>query len=80
MEAVIEKWNNERLNERNTGERYGPDAEGDDLVMVVPLRRTAYMSLDIQIPDPKLNFEEGASQASANSTRRPSATAGQTDG
>lgn len=79
VEAVIESFNNERLNERNNGQRYGPDAESDDLVMVVPLRRTAYMSLDIQIPDPKLNFDESASQGSAAnsaiSTRRPSVAA-----
>lgn len=78
VEGVIETFNNERLNERNHGDRYGPDAESNDLVMVVPLRRTAYMSLDIQIPDPKLNFEESASQASGNSaisTRRPSVAA-----
>lgn len=40
MEAWLDEWN------RNVGQ---PES-----VKVIPLRRTAYLSLDIQIPDPQL--------------------------
>ena len=40
LEAWIEEWN------RRNGAREG--------VKVIPLRRTGYMNLDIQIPDPQL--------------------------
>ncbi len=50
VEAVIEEWNAER--ERVWGS--GEGSEGMGLVRIIPLRRTAYMCLDIQIPDPKV--------------------------
>lgn len=50
-EEFIERWNGER--------RHGVEKEEDaDLVRAVPLRRTGYMSLDIQIPDPKVGIAE----------------------
>ncbi|KAI9818440.1 MAG: hypothetical protein M1827_000499 [Pycnora praestabilis] len=43
VEAWLEEWN------RTVGEREG--------VAIIPLRRTAYMSLDIQIPDPHVGVD-----------------------
>ena len=44
MEALIEEWNAARGK--------GLDGEDDGLVRAIPLRRTGYLCLDIQIPDP----------------------------
>ena len=50
-EDFIERWNGER--------RQGLEKEEDaELVRAVPLRRTGYLSLDIQIPDPKVGIAE----------------------
>lgn len=51
VEEFIERWNGER--------RLGVEKEEDgELVRAVPLRRTGYLSLDIQIPDPKVGIAE----------------------
>ena len=44
VELLIEEWNGQR--------RIGLDKEDEDLVKAIPLRRTGYLCLDIQIPDP----------------------------
>ncbi|KAK3061235.1 hypothetical protein LTS18_006713 [Coniosporium uncinatum] len=43
LEAWIEKWN------REAGAKEG--------VSIIPLRRTGYLTLDIQIPDPQIGFD-----------------------
>lgn len=55
VEQIIDEWNGQR---RNTLEK----EEDGELVRAIPLRRTGYMSLDIQIPDPHVGAvdeEEG---------------------
>ena len=47
VESFIEKWNGER------SRGVEKDEEGE-LVRAIPLRRTGYLSLDIQIPDPRV--------------------------
>jgi len=47
LEAWIEKWNSEME------KTIGPD-DGSLAPKIVPLRRTGYMNLDIQIPDPEI--------------------------
>ena len=49
VEAYIEDWNGRR---RNTLEK----DEESDLVKAIPLRRTGYLCLDIQIPDPHVGM------------------------
>lgn len=50
-EEFLEKWNGDR--------KQGVDkAEDAEIVRAVPLRRTGYMSLDIQIPDPKVGLTD----------------------
>jgi hypothetical protein len=50
-EAFIEEWNGQR--------RTGLEKEEEgELVRVVPLRRTGYLCLDIQIPDPHVGVVE----------------------
>lgn len=50
-EEFIERWNGER--------RLGVEKEDDaELVKAIPLRRTGYLSLDIQIPDPRVGIAE----------------------
>ena len=51
VEQLIEDWNGRR---RNTLEK----DEDQELVRAIPLRRTAYLSLDIQIPDPHVGLVE----------------------
>ena len=46
VELLIEEWNGQR--------RKGLDKEDEDLVKAIPLRRTGYLCLDIQIPDPQV--------------------------
>ena len=53
VEAFIERWNGDR---RKSG--FIESNEEADLIKVVPLRRTGYVCLDIQIPDPKLGIVE----------------------
>ena len=49
VEAFIEQWNGQRRN--------GLEKEEDtELTRAIPLRRTAYLSLDIQIPDPHVGM------------------------
>lgn len=51
VEQLIEEWNGRR---GNTLEK---DEEGE-LVRAIPLRRTGYLCLDIQIPDPHVGLVE----------------------
>ena len=46
VEAFIEEWNRLRRTE------YMEKDDDTELIRVIPLRRTAYLSLDIQIPNP----------------------------
>lgn len=50
-EAFIAKWNDD-LRSRTEKD------EDMDLVLAVPLRRSGYLSLDIQIPDPRVGTVE----------------------
>ena len=54
VERSIEKWNAQRANSLEK-------EEDIELVKAIPLRRTGYMCLDIQIPDPLVGvmMEEG---------------------
>lgn len=49
LEAWIEDWNR--------------DVGAPESVVVIPLRRTAYLCLDIQIPDPQISIVDGESTA-----------------
>lgn len=62
LEAWIEEWN------RTIG--------AGDGVKLIPLRRTGYMCLDIQIPDPQVRVIEhdGRGDAESNFTSRPPGT------
>lgn len=60
-EKFIEEWNGQR---RDTLEK---DEDGE-LVRVIPLRRTGYLCLDIQIPDPHVAVEEGDGAGEGNGT------------
>lgn len=51
VEDFIEEWNGQR---RITLEK----EEDGEVVRVIPLRRTAYLCLDIQIPDPHVGMVE----------------------
>lgn len=78
IEGIVDRWNEGRLNLTNE-ERWSGDGKiDDDLVELIPLRRTAYMSLDIQIPDPKIRIvgeDEDASIKTAAIARPDSAAA-----
>ena len=50
VEALIEEWNGQRRKEL--------DKDEEDLVKAIPLRRTGYLCLDIQIPDPHVGAVE----------------------
>ena len=50
VELFIEEWNGQR--------RKGFDKDEEELVKAIPLRRTGYLSLDIQIPDPHVGVVE----------------------
>ncbi|MCJ1340780.1 hypothetical protein MMC09_006076 [Bachmanniomyces sp. S44760] len=69
MEAVIEEWNRSmaRNADRNGGGGGGGGEETE--VKAIPLRRTGYMSLDIQIPDPKIRFVGDDAEAEAEGER-----------
>lgn len=53
VEAFIERWNASR-GTLKTSEK----ATDEHLVKCAPLRRTGYLSLDIQIPDPHVGLED----------------------
>ena len=57
-EAFMEQWNGVR--------KQGLEKEDDDLVRAIPLRRTGYTSLDIQIPDPKVGMAGEGNEGSVN--------------
>ena len=57
-EEFVEVWNG--------GRKGGVEKEEDaELVRAIPLRRTGYLSLDIQIPDPKVGVEGGGNEGEA---------------
>ena len=60
VELSIEEWNGQR--------RKGLDKDEEDLVKAIPLRRTGYLCLDIQIPDPHVGAieDEGEGQGTAD--------------
>ncbi|MCJ1318260.1 hypothetical protein MMC15_003588 [Xylographa vitiligo] len=60
VEQMVEDWNTQR-------QKAGSDGE-DELVRVVGLRKTAYMTLDFQIPDPKIG---GLPSSAEPPTSRP---------
>ncbi|KAI9882566.1 MAG: hypothetical protein M1823_005688 [Watsoniomyces obsoletus] len=57
LESWIERWNIE------VGAKEG--------VRIIPLRRTAYMTLDIQIPDPQLNLDPSESNSRPPTETQP---------
>jgi len=62
VEQIIEEWNGQR---RNTLEK----EEDVEVVRAIPLRRTGYLCLDIQIPDPHVGTveeEQGMALGSGN--------------
>lgn len=62
-EAFVERWNGERsLNAEKDEEA--------ELVKVIPLRRTGYLCLDIQIPDPHVGVVEPSRSASIEMTEQ----------
>ena len=64
LEKWIEEWN------RTVG--------ASDGVKIIPLRRTGYMNIDIQIPDPQVRLvesREGREYAESSATPRPPTTA-----
>ena len=60
VELLIEEWNGQR--------REGLDKEFEELVRAIPLRRTGYLCLDIQIPDPHVGVveDEGGGEETAD--------------
>ena len=60
VELLIEEWNGQR--------KMGLDKEDEDLVKAIPLRRTGYLCLDIQIPDPHVGVvdDEGEREGTAD--------------
>ncbi len=68
VEGLIEEWNGRRRGEGEGG-----------LVMVVPLRRTGYLCLDIQIPDPQVGVV-GDEDAEGEGTGDESAAGGGGEG
>ncbi|MCJ1420340.1 hypothetical protein MMC32_006697 [Xylographa parallela] len=68
VEQVLEDWNSQR-------QKAGSDG-GNELVRVVGLRKSAYMTLDFQIPDPKIGgIPSSAQQPSSRPDTAPSAPA-----
>ena len=58
-EEFVEQWNGAR--------KQGVEKEEDeDLVRAIPLRRTGYLSLDIQIPDPKVGIAEEGNEGTVD--------------
>ena len=70
VEEYVEKWNREIARNKGRGSADGglekEDEEG--LVKAIELGRTGWMSLDIQIPDPKV----GLLSDSASTEQQPS--------
>ncbi|MCJ1371506.1 hypothetical protein MMC20_002723 [Loxospora ochrophaea] len=67
VERCVDEWNQRR------------STEGEDAVKVLPLRRTGYMSLDIQIPDPHIGILDptpSLNHPSSKPNTRPSTAAG----
>lgn len=60
VELLIEEWNGHK--------RQGLDKDEEDLVKAIPLRRTGYLCLDIQIPDPHVGTveDEGEGEEAAD--------------
>ena len=60
VELLIEEWNGQR--------KMGLDKEDEELVKAIPLRRTGYLCLDIQIPDPHVGVvdDEGEREETAD--------------
>ncbi|KAG8532216.1 uncharacterized protein KY384_003857 [Bacidia gigantensis] len=59
VEGFVERWNGERRMEGGAGlggigGEKGDEGEDGEVAKCVPLRRTGYLSLDIQVPDPNL--------------------------
>ncbi|CAD6593803.1 MAG: hypothetical protein ASARMPRED_007958 [Alectoria sarmentosa] len=65
VELLIEEWNGQR--------RKGLDKEDEELVMTIPLRRTGYLCLDIQIPDPHVGAVEDEGEGEGEETADGSA-------
>lgn len=63
VETFLEMWNGKRSLNAEKDE----DAE---LVRVIPLRRTGYLCLDIQIPDPHVGIVESSRPASVEATEQ----------
>lgn len=66
VENVVERWNREVHRKRESdGLLGGKENVGEEMIGCISLRRTAYMSLDFVIPDPKIavveeNLREGS--------------------
>ena len=65
VELLIEEWNGQR--------RVGLDKEDEDLVRAIPLRRTGYLCLDIQIPDPHVGVVDDEGEGEVEETADGSA-------
>ena len=52
VEQDIEEWNIQLEKEARLGGRIASDDDKIDVACCIPLRRTGFLSLDIQIPDP----------------------------
>ena len=52
VERRIEEWNSQLEKEAHMGGRIASDEDRLDVACCIPLRRTGFLSLDIQIPDP----------------------------
>ena len=61
VEQIIEEWNMQLEKEARLGGRIASDDDKIDVACCIPLRRTGFLSLDIQIPDPMVGVvkEEG---------------------
>ena len=61
VEQIIEEWNMQLEKEARLGGRIASDDGKIDVACCIPLRRTGFLSLDIQIPDPMVGVvkEEG---------------------
>ena len=59
VEGIIEEWNGQRINTLEKDEE-------TELVKAIPLRRTGYLCLDIQIPDPHVGFVEAEEGRNSN--------------
>ena len=60
VEDFIEQWNVLRRVE------YTEKEEECEVAKVIPLRRTGYLSMDIQIPDPKVGLVESKPESEAD--------------